>query len=104
MTRNSVYHLSARQILLLAFASALIAVGATALLYTLTSLWNTGGGASTEFVETANLPISDPSQVSDEQNSIEVYRAAAPGVAFINTTSYRQGWWGDVQEGKGNGS
>ncbi len=105
MTRNSsVYHLSARQLLLLAFASALIAVGATALLYNLTFLWNTGSGASTSFVEGEGLPISDPSQVSDEQNSIEVYRAAAPGVAFINTTSYRQGWWGDVEEGKGNGS
>ena len=104
MTRNSVYYLSGRQILLLAIASALIAVGATALLFTLSSLWQTGSGASTEFVEGASLPISDPSQVSDEQNSIEVYRAAAPGVAFINTTSYRQGWWGDVQEGKGNGS
>ncbi len=104
MTRNSVYYLSARQILLLAFASALIAAGVTALLYSLTSIWSTGGIASTEFVEGPGLPISDPAQVSDEQNSIEVYRAAAPGVAFINTTSYRQGWWGDVQEGKGNGS
>jgi S1-C subfamily serine protease len=104
MNSNSVYHLSARQILLLAFASALIAVGATALLYTISSMWNIGSGASAAFVEGAPLPISDPSQVSDEQNSIEVYRAAAPGVAFINTTSYTQGWWGDVQEGKGNGS
>ncbi len=104
MTRNSVYHLSARQILLLAFASALIAVGATALLYMMSSMWNTQGGASTAFVEGSGLPISDPSLVSDEQNSIDVYRAAAPGVAFINTTSLRQDWWGDVQEGKGNGS
>ncbi len=104
MTRNSVYHLSARQLLLLAFASALIAVGATALLYTLNSLWNTGTGASSALVEGPGLPISDPSLVSDEQNSIEVYRTAAPGVAFINTTSYTQSWWGDVQEGRGNGS
>ncbi|MGI8409756.1 MAG: S1C family serine protease, partial [Pyrinomonadaceae bacterium] len=28
----------------------------------------------------------------------------SPGVAFINTTSYRQDSWGSVQEGKGNGS
>jgi S1-C subfamily serine protease len=104
MNRNPVYHLSARQILLLAFASALIAVGATALLYSMGSMWNIGIGASTGFVEGGGLPISDPSQVSDEQNSIEVYKAAAPGVAFINTTSYSQGFWGDVQEGKGNGS
>ncbi|MEP6787333.1 MAG: trypsin-like peptidase domain-containing protein, partial [Acidobacteriota bacterium] len=31
-------------------------------------------------------------------------KAISPGVAFINTTSYQQDWWGDVQEGKGNGS
>lgn len=101
---NSVYHLSARQLLLLAFASALIAVGATALIYNFSFLWNRGTGASTAFVESPGLAVSDPSLVSDEQNSIEVYKAAAPGVAFINTTSYTQGWWGDVQEGKGNGS
>jgi putative serine protease PepD len=42
--------------------------------------------------------------VTDEQNSIEVYKSVSPGVAFINTTSYTQDFWGDVNEGKGNGS
>jgi S1-C subfamily serine protease len=42
--------------------------------------------------------------VSDEQNSIEVYKSISPGVAFISTTSYSQDWWGQVEEGKGNGS
>ena len=42
--------------------------------------------------------------MTDEQNNIEVYKAISPGVAFINTTSYQQDWWGDVEEGKGNGS
>ncbi len=42
--------------------------------------------------------------MTDEQNSIEIYKAISPGVAFINTTSYQQDFWGDVQEGKGNGS
>ena len=104
MTRNSVYQLSARQILLLAFASAMVAIGATALIYSLGNLWNAGIGAEPAQVEGTPLAISDPSVVSDEQNSIEVYRAASPGVAFINTTSVRQDWWGDVQEGRGNGS
>ena len=48
--------------------------------------------------------ISDPSSVSDEQNNIEVYKSISPGVAFINTTTYQQDFWGDVSEGKGNGS
>ncbi len=104
MTRNSVYQLSARQILLLAFSSALIAVGSTALLYNYGKVWNSENGSAVALAEDAPRNISEPSQVTDEQNSIEVYKAIAPGVAFINTTSYTQDWWGDVQEGKGNGS
>jgi putative serine protease PepD len=106
MSTKSVYQLSARQILLLAFASALIAVGVTALLYNITRFWPSGDPSSTAFAEgtTAQPPgISDPSTVSDEQNSIEVYKSVSPGVAFISTTSYVQDFWG-VEEGKGNGS
>ena len=97
--------MSARQLILLAFATALIAVGATAMLYTIGTFWQNSGSASS-LTESSPVPsgISDPSQVSDEQNSIEVYKAIAPGVAFVNTTSYSQDMWGDVQEGKGNGS
>ncbi len=103
MSNKSVYQLSARQILLLAFASAIIAVGATALLYGLNNLWQSDPSSIT-LAEQAPVGISDPSTVTDEQNSIEVYKAVSPGVAFINTTSYTQDWWGDVQEGRGNGS
>jgi putative serine protease PepD len=102
MAKNPVYQISARQILLLALASALIAVGATAVVYNFSDLLNRTGGSAT-LAETAPVVLSDPSQVSDEQNSIEVYRAMSPGVAFINTTSVRQGWFGE-QEGRGNGS
>jgi len=106
MTSKPVYQLSARQILLLAFSTALIAVGATALVYSLSHFWNGNEQIGTTFAESAPVPegISEPSQVSDEQNSIEVYRTIAPGVAFVNTTSYSQNWYGDVQEGRGNGS
>jgi len=108
MSRNSVYQLSARQIILLAFASALIAVGATALLYNLGRFWNNGAGAAVTVAdatdEAAPVRISDPATVSDEQNNIEVYKAISPGVAFINTTSVSQDFFGNEQEGKGNGS
>jgi S1-C subfamily serine protease len=104
MKRNSVYQMSARQILLLAFASALIAVGATALLYNLSRFWNMDAGAAVTMAEEAPIKIADPSTVSDEENNIEVYRAISPGVAFINTTSISQDWFGNQQEGKGNGS
>jgi S1-C subfamily serine protease len=104
MASKSVYQLSARQLLLLAFATALIAVGATALFSTFGRVFLSGGGSPVSFAESGPLGISDPSAVSDEQNSIEVYKAVSPGVAFINTTSYTQDFWGGVQEGKGNGS
>ena len=96
--------MSARQIILLAFASALIAVGATALLYNLGKFWNTDGASPIAFAEDAPRGISDPSAVTDETNNIEVYKAISPGVAFINTTSYTRDMWGDTEEGKGNGS
>lgn len=104
MASTSVYQLSARQILLLAFATAIVAVGATALLYSLNSLWLSKDQSGITFAEQAPAGISDPSAVTDEQNSIEVYRTMSPGVAFINTTSYREDYFGGVQEGKGNGS
>ncbi|HEY2865521.1 MAG TPA: hypothetical protein VGJ02_00390, partial [Pyrinomonadaceae bacterium] len=104
MSSKSVYQLSARQILLLAIASALIAVGVTAVLYNLTKFWPSGDPSSTAFAEAQPAGVSDPSAVSDEQNSIEVYKAVSPGVAFISTTSVGQDFWGDQVEGKGEGS
>lgn len=104
MANKSVYQLSARQILLLSFASALIAVGAVVAVYNFTSFWQKHDNSQVAFAEEAPQGISDPSAVSDEQNNIEVYKSLAPGVAFISTTSVTQDFWGDTQEGKGNGS
>src|SRR5688572_14251656 len=104
MAKNAVYQMSARQILLLAFAAALVAVGATALLLTVKDNWGVANPSAITFAESTAEGISDPQTVTDEQNSIEVYRSVAPGVAFINTTSVRQDFWGGTQEGRGNGS
>ena len=104
MAKNAVYQLSARQILMLAFAAALVAVGATGLLFTVKDSFNLTGGSAITFAESTAEGISDPATVTDEQNSIEVYKAVSPGVAFINTTSVRQDFWGGTQEGRGNGS
>ena len=89
---------------MLAFAAALVAVGATALLMTVKDNWGIANPSAITFAESTAEGISDPQTVTDEQNSIEVYRAVAPGVAFINTTSVRQDFWGGTQEGRGNGS
>lgn len=105
MANRPVYQFSARQILLLAFATAAMAVAATAVLYSIRDSWGTVDPSNSAFAETTAVPsgISDPSQVSDEQNSIEVYKNVSPGVAFINTTSVRETMFG-AQEGRGNGS
>ncbi|MFT3744432.1 MAG: trypsin-like peptidase domain-containing protein [Pyrinomonadaceae bacterium] len=104
MNNRPIYQISARQIVLLALASALVAVGATALLYNLDRFFAANEKSGVAFAEQAPANIPDPSTTTDEQNSIEVYKSISPGVAFINTTSYQTGFWGDVQEGKGNGS
>ena len=61
---KSVYQLSARQVLLLAFASALIAVGATALLYNLGRFWQERDNSAVSFAEQAPSGISEPSSVT----------------------------------------
>ncbi len=109
MSKKAIYQLSARQILFLAFASAIIAVGVMALLGNFGSFWQPRNGSSVALAENAPpaetvAGISDPAAVSDEQNSIEVYKSLSPGVAFITSTSYQQDFWGGVQEGKGSGS
>ena len=105
MSQKALYQLSARQILLLAFASALIAVGAVLLVNNLGGLWQSGNEIKTSAEENTQAKISDPSTVSDEQNSIEVYKTLASGVAFITSTSYQEDIYGGVQEGaKGSGS
>lgn len=104
MSQKAMYQISARQILLIALASALIAAGTVACLSNYGSLWQTGNQANVALAEESPKGVSNPAEVSDEQNSIEVYKTTAPGVAFITTTSIQQGFWGDVQEGKGSGS
>ncbi len=105
MNTKPVYQLTARQVILLGVTTALIAVGLTALVYAMANYWRHIDSSGVSLAESAPLAgLSDPSSTTDEQNSIEVYKAISPGVAFINTTSYQQDWWGGVQEGKGNGS
>ncbi|MBS1795018.1 MAG: trypsin-like peptidase domain-containing protein [Acidobacteria bacterium] len=108
MSKKAVYQLSARQLVLLAFASALIAVG------TMACLSNFGGllqmrNANVAQAENAPTPtgISDPATVSDEQNNIEVYKTLSPGVAFITTSEQVENFYGEEMEtekGTGSGS
>jgi S1-C subfamily serine protease len=51
--------------------------------------------------------ITDPSLATDEQNNIEVYKAASPGVVYIQSTAIQRDFYGLFSrpvEGAGSGS
>src|SRR5882724_4651985 len=97
------YKLSARQILVIALISGIFAAGTVAVMDRLASRFQPSSSALSE-----NAPpnITDPTEATDEQNNIEIYRALAPGVVNIHSTSYARDFFGFVepQEGSGSGS
>ncbi|HEX8707822.1 MAG TPA: trypsin-like peptidase domain-containing protein [Pyrinomonadaceae bacterium] len=93
------YKLSARQILMIALLSAVFAAVTVACLDRFNS-----HSRSAAFTEAAPIGVTDPSLATDEQNNVEVYKAISPGVVSIKSTSYRQDFFGQVEEGQGSGS
>ena len=97
------YRLSGRQILLIAFVSALFAAVGVAGFQQLSNHFQPFSSASI----TEPPAITDPSTATDEQNNIEVYKAAAPGVVYIQSTTMVRDFFGMFQrpaEGAGSGS
>ncbi len=108
---SRVYHLSVKQIFLIATLSSLMTFGITSCLNGIGNLENKfeEGNHQVTFAETNTekpiLGVSDPSKVSDEQNSIEVYRAVAPGVVSIKTSARFEDFFGrEFEEESGSGS
>src|SRR6266478_1436606 len=97
------YRLSARQILVIALISGLFAAGAIAVVDRVSNRLQPSHAA---YSEKSPSGITDPTTATDEQNNIEVYRALAPGVVNIHSTSYARDFFGFVepQEGSGSGS
>lgn len=95
------YRLSARQILGIALLSAIFAAGAVILFTKISSHFQPHSAA---FSEAMPAGVTDPSLATDEQNNIEVYKAISPGVVSVKSTSYRQDFFGQVEEGDGSGS
>jgi putative serine protease PepD len=95
------YKLSARQILGIALLSALFAAASVIIFNRLTHHFEPNSAA---FTEAMSPGITDPSLATDEQNNVEVYKAISPGVVSIKSTSYRQDFFGQVEEGQGSGS
>lgn len=104
MTQKVVYQLSVRQILLIAFVSAIFAAVGVIAINQFSDRFQPSISAEANVNEAAPSGVSDPNTVSDEQNNIEVYKTVSPGVAFIKTTSYSQDFFGQVEEGRGSGS
>ena len=97
------YRITARQILLIAFASAVLAA------VSVLGFQQISNHLPFSSALTVNPPanISDPTVASDEQNNIEVYKAVAPGVVYIQSTQTVSDFFGlyaQEREGAGSGS
>src|SRR5438874_3730753 len=98
------YRLSARQLLVIALGSALFASMAVLGFSKFSDRFSPFSSALS--VSTA-ANITDPAVASDEQNNIEVYKAVAPGVVYIQsatTERYLFGLFSEAREGAGSGS
>lgn len=97
------YRVSAKQILIIALISGIFAATGVAVFDRIANRLQPAGSA---FSEKAPAGVSDPATAPDETNNIEIYRAVAPGVVNINSTSYARDFFGFVepQEGSGSGS
>jgi putative serine protease PepD len=97
------YKLTARQILMVAFASAVFAViGVLGFQQVYNRL---PFGSAANVAPLAN--ITDPALATDEQNNIEVYKAISPGVVNISSTTLVRGFFGlmvEPEEGTCSGS
>ena len=91
---KSTYHITARQLVLLALATSVFAASAV-LLYDRfgSDLLGRWVGARTEKTLNASKSIesiTNPSVATDEQNNREIYTAMSPGVVNITSTVYVQ--------------
>lgn len=97
------YRVSAKQILIIALISGIFAASGVAVFDRIYNRLQPTGAA---YSDKAPAGIMDPATAPDETNNIEIYRAVAPGVVNINSTSYARDFFGFVepQEGSGSGS
>lgn len=94
------YRISARQILVIAFISALFSAAAVSLVQLLSDRFNPSGSAFTESAPPVITNVAAP----DELNNIEVYKKLSPGVVNVHSTSYARDFFGYVEPRQGSGS
>ena len=98
------YRLTARQILVMLFGSAVLAAVTVLGVQQLSGRWQPSGSAAPA---TSTSVVADPALATDEENNIEVYKAVSPGVVYIQsstTVSDVFGFFAREQEGAGSGS
>lgn len=106
---RATYHITARQLVLLALITAGFAAGAVVLYDRLGSYaLNKLAGARTEkaYSEEARIEaITNPAVATEETNNREVYNAMSPGVVNITSTVYVQDlFYAYPKQGTGSGS
>jgi S1-C subfamily serine protease len=95
------YRLTARQILVMVFASALVAATSVLGLQQLSNRFQPFGSAAPAISTSA---VADPALATDEQNNIEVYKAVSPGVVYIQSSTMVRDFFGFYARGEGAGS
>jgi putative serine protease PepD len=105
------YHITAKQLIILALATSVFAASAVVFYDRVASplLSKLVGARSGEPAQRAAAVavqgISDPAAVSDERNNREVYDAISPSVVNITSTTNVRDWFSEYpQEGTGSGS
>ena len=94
------YRISARQILVIAFISALFSAAAVALVQHFSNRFQPSSSAFSEGAP----PVITNGSAPDELNSIEVYKKLSPGVVNVHSTSYARDFFGYVEPREGSGS
>src|ERR1044072_7927779 len=84
------YRLTARQIMVMLFGSALLAAVTVLGVQQLSSHLQPFGAAA----PAATSPVVDPALATDEQNNIEVYKGVSPGVVYIQSSTTVRDWTG----------
>ena len=94
------YRISARQILVIAFISAMFSAATVALVQRFSDRFQLSGSAFTEEAP----PVITNAVAPDELNNIEVYKKLSPGVVNVHSTSYARDFFGYIEPRQGAGS
>ena len=95
------YRLSARQILVIAFGSALLAAVTVLGVQQISNRLQPSGAAAPAISAAA---VADPALATDEQNNIEVYKSVSPGVVYIQSSTTARDFFGFTRQAEGAGS